>query len=177
MLNTIQGQRDFIQKKGEKEKNFLLKFQQMSKGTIFEILKGEGDNYLESENIYGYYISQGYGYKGTSDNIIKVPKGRKERRIHGDKGIIPTLQTSNPVRYRITRMPEYYSQEPLDWRNDNYFSNQIYTLNADNLNTMIDPEFEAREKTIYTKPDSTGTTPKYEEQEMIGFYTILVKEN
>ena len=177
MLNTIQGQRDFIQKKGEKEKNFLLKFQQMSKGTIFEILKGEGDNYLESENIYGYYISQGYGYTGTSDNVIKVPKGRKERRIHGDKGIIPTLQTSNPVRYRITRMPEYYSQEPLDWRNDNYFSNQIYTLNADNLNTMIDPEFEAREKTIYTKPDSTGTTPKYEEQEMIGFYTILVKEN
>ena len=177
MLNTIQGQRDFIQKKGEKQKNFLLKFQQMSKGTIFEILKGEGDNYLSSENIYGYYISQGYGYTGTSDNVIKVPKGRKERRIHGDKGIIPTLQTSNPIRYRITRMPEYYSQEPLDWRNDNYFSNQIYTLNADNLNTIIDPEFEAREKTIYTKPDSTGTKPKYEEQEMIGFYTILVKEN
>ena len=77
-------------------------------------------------------------------------------------------------KFRITCMPEYYRQEPLDWRNDNYFSNQIYTLNADNLNTIIDPEFEAREKTIFTK-DATDAT-KVKEQEMIGFYTIAVEE-
>ena len=176
MLNTIQGQRDFIQKKGDDKTNFLLKFQQTSKGTMFEVMKAEGDNYALEEDVYGYYISQGYGYSlpTTTDNIIKVPKGRKEMRMRGSKGAAPTVNSDNKVvgRFRITRMPRYYEQEPLCWRNDNYFSNQIYTLNADNLNTIIDPEFEAREKTIFTKDGND----KVKEQEMIGFYTVSVTE-
>ena len=177
MLNTIQGQRDFIQKKGEEKKNFLLKFQQTSKGTFFEVMKAEGDNYASEEDVYGYYISQGYGYSlpSSTDNVIKVPKGRKEMRMRGGRGAAP-VDSQNKVigRFRITRMPRYYEQEPVDWRNDNYFSNQIYTLNADNLNTIIDPEFEAREKTIFTKHSTDST--KVMEQEMIGFYTITVSE-
>ena len=177
MLNTIQGQRDFIQKKGDDKTNFLLKFQQTAKGTIFEILKAEGDNYASEEDVYGYYISQGYGYtlpSGSSD-VIKVPKGRKEMRMRGGRGAAPEIKDQQVIgRFRITRMPRYYEQEPLCWRNDNYFSNQIYTLNADNLNTIIDPEFEAREKTIFTA--DTGSTTGVKEQEMIGFYTISVTE-
>ena len=179
MLNTIQGQRDFIQKKGEDNTNFLLKFQQTSKGTVFEILKAEGDNYATEEDIYGYYISQGYGYTlpSTTDNVIKVPKGRKEMRMRGGKGATPEIKDQKVIgRFRITRMPKYYEQEPLCWRNDNYFSNQIYTLNADNLNTIIDPEFEAREKTIFTADTAEGSTTGVKEQEMIGFYTISVTE-
>ena len=77
-------------------------------------------------------------------------------------------------------MKEFYSQEPLDWRNDNYYSNQIYTLNADNLNVMIDPEFADKERVIITKPSSNGSSEEMlqntqeirSEQEMLGFYRI-----
>ena len=180
MLNTIQGQRDFIQKKGEEKKNFLLKFQQTAKGTFFEVMKAEGDNYAVGEEMYGYYISQGYGYTidSSSSDVIKVPKGRKEMRMVRGRSAAPAVKNEKPEgRFRITRMPRYYEQEPVDWRNDNYFCNQIYTLNADNLNTMIDPEFEAREKTIFTKDTAEGSTTGVKEQEMIGFYTITVTEN
>ena len=169
MLNTIQGQRDFLQKKGKKQSSFLLKFQQTSKGTIFEVLMDEGDNYGDKETIRAYYICQGYGYTANSGEVIRQPRGRKEQRVaRSGKGAVP----KENGKYRITSMPEYYKQEPIDWRNDNYFSNQIYTLNADNLNTEIEPEFAARERVITTKADSE--TGKHEEQEMIGFYTISI---
>ena len=179
MLNTIQGQRDYIQKKGANQKSFLLKFQQTAKGTFFEVLTNEGDNYEAMEIVRGYYISEGYN-KGfgsqPSDVVIKVPRGRREQRAPIARGGKTAVPTTTYGKFRITCMPEYYRQEPLDWRNDNYFSNQIYTLNADNLNTEIEPEFAAREKTIFTKADSTASTTGVKEQEMIGFYTVSVNE-
>ena len=69
-------------------------------------------------------------------------------------------------------MPEYYYQEPLDWRNDNYFSNQIYTLNADNLNTIIDPEFADRIEVIESTENKDKDGKILKEQDMIGFYII-----
>ena len=71
-----------------------------------------------------------------------------------------------------TRMKEFYNQEPLDWRNDNYYCNQIYTMNADNLNVIIDSEFGDRENVIYTNPGNNNEKGK--EQEMIGFYIIEI---
>ena len=70
-------------------------------------------------------------------------------------------------RYRITRMPEYYIGEPLDWRNDNYYCNQIYTLNADNLSIYHDEEYSDRERTVWSKDGD-----KKKEQEMIGFFIV-----
>ena len=177
MLNTIQGQRDFIQKKGAKQKSFLLKFQQTAKGTFFEVLTNEGDNYNAQETVRGYYISEGYNNGASSspsDTVIKVPRGRREQRVPVSRGGKTAIPTTTFGKFRITCMPEYYKQEPLDWRNDNYFSNQIYTLNADNLNTEIEPEFAAREKTIFTKDTASTSTTGVKEQEMIGFYTVSV---
>ena len=194
MMNTIQGQRDYIQKSGRSKSMFLLKFMQNAKGTYFEILGGEKDNYLAEEKVYGYYLSKGYGAGpngsegGDTDGSgsgsgstgtcrYKSSRGNKRRR----EGIsaIPSLNKYGN-RFRITRMKEFYSQEPLDWRNDNYYSNQIYTLNADNLNVMIDPEFADKERVIVTKPSSNGSSEEMlqntqeirSEQEMLGFYRI-----
>ena len=171
MLETIQSERDLISKKGKQQ--FVVKYQQTTKGTIFEILKAEGMNYLDLERVVGYYISIGYGSTGSQiikEIVPEKPKGRKiQRGQHkNDKEIIPS--ESMDTRYRITRMPEYYYQEPLDWRNDNYFSNQIYTLNADNLNTIIDPEFADRIEVIESTEEKDGKILK--EQDMIGFYII-----
>ena len=189
MLNTIQGQRDYIQKSGKSKERVLLKFMQNEKGTYFEILGKEEDNYGEKEQVYGYYISQGYGYEGGDGQIVNKPvvppRGdRYSRRTQsiqmrgGEHKAVPDMSTG---RFRITRMKEFYSQEPLDWRNDNYYSNQIYTLNADNLNTVVEPEFASRVKVITTKPYTpTGeedTKPaKYAEQEMIGFYGVKIEQ-
>ena len=171
MLETIQSERDLISKKGKQQ--FVVKYQQTTKGTIFEILKAEGMNYLDLERVVGYYISIGYGSTGSQiikELVPEKPKGRKVQRGQhkNDREIIPSVEMD--TRYRITRMPEYYYQEPLDWRNDNYFSNQIYTLNADNLNTIIDPEFADRIEVIESTEEKDGKILK--EQDMIGFYII-----
>ena len=57
MLETIQSERDLISKKGKQQ--FVVKYQQTAKGTVFEILKAEGMNYLDLERVVGYYISTG----------------------------------------------------------------------------------------------------------------------
>ena len=167
----------------------LLKFMQNSKGTYFELLGTEKDEYESNEQVYGYYISQGYGYEVGSGEVINIPippRGKTGNRysrrtvsqvVEKPREIVPNMSTG---RFRITRMKEFYNQEPLDWRNDNYYSNQIYTLNADNLNTIIEPEFGSRVKVITTKPKTNSAgegepdNGKYKEQEMIGFYTVKV---
>lgn len=198
MMNTIQGQRDYIQKSGRSKSMFLLKFMQNAKGTYFEILGGEKDNYLAEEKVYGYYLSKGYGVgpngseggdtddsgsgSGTgngSTGTCRYRNCRGNKRRRNEISAIPNLNKYGN-RFRITRMKEFYSQEPLDWRNDNYYSNQIYTLNADNLNVMIDPEFADKERVIITKPSSNGSSEEMlqntqeirSEQEMLGFYRI-----
>ena len=81
-------------------------------------MKAEGDNYSVGEDMYGYYISQGYGYTAENeDTVIKVPKGRKEMRMVRSKGAAPVKDNKPQGRFRITRMPRYYEQEPIDWIN------------------------------------------------------------
>ena len=163
MLNTIQGQRDLIQKSGNAKRQFLLKFMQNAKGTYFEILGSEKSNYDSEEQVYGYYVSQGYG------NTQVVKEIGSKKRGKGSKKAVPNMVEG---RYRITRMSEFYNQEPLDWRNDNYYCNQIYTQNADNLNVVVDPEFSAKTKVIKTLDEKCRRT----EQEMVGFYMISLRE-
>ena len=161
MLATIQGERDIMQKRG-KTNQLMLKFQQTEKGTFFELLTGEKFNYNAGEQVYGYYVC-----KGFRDQDEKVENQIIESRHRGRKDGKPE-GLSSVNRYRIVRMKEFYTGEPLDWRNDNYYCNQIYTLNADNLSIYHDEEFAAREKTVWTK-DSEG---KKVEKEMIGFFII-----
>ena len=165
MLSTIQSERDLMQKKGEKS-YIMVKFQQTVKGTFFELLTGEKYNYNAQEQVYGYYISKGFADedKNSSSQIIEGKrKGRKTGKPDGIHDI---------NRYRITRMPEYYIGEPLDWRNDNYYCNQIYTLNADNLSIYHDEEYAARERTVWTKKGEGKA-----EQEMIGFFIVNTDSN
>ena len=160
MLATIQGERDLMQKRGKKDQ-IMVKFQQTTKGTFFEILTSEKFNYRAQEQVYGYYISKGFNdTDGKRDSQIVENK----RRMRKD-GKPAGLEEVN--RYRITRMPEYYIGEPLDWRNDNYYCNQIYTLNADNLSIYHDEEYSDRERTVWSKDGD-----KKKEQEMIGFFIV-----
>ena len=65
--------------------------------------------------------------------------------------------------YRLVRIPKLYEGDPLDWCNDNYYSNLIYDHNMENLNVIIDEEFSSR---------TTTCNGKEVDQNMVGYYIL-----
>ena len=182
-LSTIQGMRNLIQQSGEE---VLIKFTQTDRGTFFEILGKEPES--SSVDVYegaiaGFFISKGYQGKlaeGQHSEKPSIPRGRYDRKIR--RSMIPVKPVTaapdpkgeNGEDWRITIIPKFYEGEPLDWTKDNYYTTFLFAQNADNLNIQIDPEFEARNKVIFTPGttnNETDVTKRLEEQ-MIGYFVV-----
>ena len=141
MFQTIQMEKDAL--KGEIDDNwehgyiqYLLAFLQTPKGTIFTLV--------------------------TSNLTVTNKPTDANERIDGFylcKGI-------EEGRYKIVGIPNLYEGEPLDWCNDNYYSNFIYDQNMENLNVIIDGEFSSR---------TTPCNGKEIDQNMVGYYILESK--
>ena len=178
MLQTIQSARNILQASGDTD-SFVLKFFQCDKGTFFEILGQETQCTAENahdENVFAYYIAKGYQQQPSEDQDKKKPVPPRGRSRYYSKAIrkvnkpIEAIPESSSETWRLVKIPKFYSEEPLDWFADNYYSNFIYDQNWQNLSVTIDPEFSDRNKTIYTKISTTNTNPK--EQNMIGYVPV-----
>lgn len=170
MLSTIQGERNKLQRQGNKNK-IILKFTQTVKGTFFELLGKEKMNTEQKSQIFGFFLSE---LKEIVSHIKKENKviDRKSRR--GVKSIQAIPEEIEGKRYlRITKVPEFYVGDPLDWINDNYYSNKIFLQNCDNLYVGIDPELDQRIESIGT-PVNVGSS-EVKEQEMIGYYILKIQ--
>ena len=184
MLSLIQEERNKLQRKGLKDK-LIVKFVQTVKGTYFELLATEKIDSGMTSVVQGFFITEnaaGDGAQGAgSHEKPAVPKGksRKSRRemrsiqVEQDIQKIPEV-VENEYHMRITKVPVFYSGEPLDWRNDNYYSNKIYLHNLDNLYVGIDPEFAARMGVAQTEEPNSSPSSYYE-KDMIGYYLVNVK--
>ena len=183
-LATIQSRRNLIQQGGQGGDEVLVKFTQTERGTFFEILGKEPES--SSADVYegaiaGFYISKGYqGKVAASQHAVKptIPRGRYDRKIR--KSVIPAKPVSaapDPAaeEWRITIVPKFYEGEPLDWTKDNYYTTFLFAQNADNLNIQIDPEFEARNKVVFT-PGTGDNQPERLEQQMIGYFVAVEKK-
>lgn len=170
MLSTIQGERNKLQRQGNKNK-IILKFTQTVKGTFFELLGKEKMNTEQKSQIFGFFLSE---LKEIVSHIKKENKviDRKSRR--GVKSVQAIPEEIEGKRYlRITKVPEFYVGDPLDWINDNYYSNKIFLQNCDNLYVGIDPELDQRIEPVGT-PVSAGSN-EVKEQEMIGYYILKIQ--
>lgn len=157
MLSTIQGERNKLQRQGNKNK-FILKFTQTYKGTFFELLGKETKNTDDDSIILGFFMSE-------LKNIVSHERKR-------GKGYIPD-KTDNKRFVRITKVPEFYKGDPLDWINDNYYCNKIFTQNCDNLYLGLQPEI-ANRITVKGTPDEEDSN-EFKEKDMIGYYMVKVK--
>ena len=182
-LSTIQSRRNLIQQGGEE---VLVKFTQTERGTFFEILGKEPES--SSAEAYegaiaGFFISKGYQGKvaeGQKTQKPTIPKGRYDRKVR--RSVIPAKPVSaapeprgeNGEEWRITIVPKFYEGEPLDWTKDNYYTTFLFAQNADNLNIQIDPEFEARNKVVFT-PGTGDNQPERLEEQMIGYFVAIPK--
>ena len=136
-------------------------------------------------SIAGFYVSKGYQGVPASGTVHKIPTiprgGRYNRKVArrvakpAEVKAAPTAGTEDKEDWRITIVPKFYEGEPLDWNNDNYYTTFLFAQNADNLNLQLDPEFEARNKVIFTT-DTTDETKRLE-QEMIGYFVARPKSN
>lgn len=170
MLSTIQGERNKLQRQGNKNK-IILKFTQTVKGTFFEILGKEKMNSEQKSQIFGFFLSELKEYVSHAKKTVNL-MDRKSRR--GVKTIQAIPEEVEGKRYlRITKVPEFYVGDPLDWINDNYYSNKIFLQNCDNLYVGIDPELDQRIAPIGT-PVSAGSS-ELKEQEMIGYYILKIQ--
>lgn len=160
----------------------LIKFTQTARGTFFEILGPEPDSTdkdVLNGSVSGFYISK--GYQGTSQSSEgharpTIPKGRYNRKMARMINVPkPAEVKAAPERgsddWRLTIIPKFYEGEPLDWINDNYYTTFLFVQNADNLSIQLDPEFEARNKVIFTE-DSTDNTKRLEQQ-MLGYFVAV----
>ena len=181
-LATIQSRRNLIQRSLKGEKEVLIKFTQTARGTFFEILGPEPDSTdkdVLNGSVSGFYISK--GYQGTSQSSEghtrpMIPKGRYNRKMARMINVPkPAEVKAAPERgsddWRLTIIPKFYEGEPLDWINDNYYTTFLFAQNADNLSIQLDPEFEARNKVIFTE-DSTDNTKRLEQQ-MLGYFVAV----
>lgn len=170
MLSTIQGERNKLQRQGNKNK-IILKFTQTVKGTFFEILGKEKMNSEQKSQIFGFFLSE---LKEHVNHIKKTVSGMDRKSRRGVKTIQAIPDEIEGKRYlRITKVPEFYVGDPLDWINDNYYSNKIFLQNCDNLYLGIDPELDQRIEPIGT-PVSAGSS-EVKEQEMIGYYILKIQ--
>ena len=182
-LATIQSRRNLIQQGGDE---VLVKFTQTERGTFFEILGKEPES--SSADAYegavaGFFISKGYQGKvaeGQKTQKPSIPRGRYDRKVR--RSVIPAKPVSaapvpsgeNAEEWRITIVPKFYEGEPLDWTKDNYYTTFLFAQNADNLNIQIDPEFEARNKVVFT-PGTGDNQPERLEEQMIGYFVAIPK--
>ena len=187
-LATIQSRRNLIQQGGEGGDEVLVKFTQTERGTFFEILGKEPES--SSADVYegavaGFFISKGYQGKvaeGQKTQKPTIPKGRYDRKVR--RSVIPAKPVSaapeprgeNGEEWRITIVPKFYEGEPLDWTKDNYYTTFLFAQNADNLNIQIDPEFEARNKVVFT-PGTGDNQPERLEEQMIGYFVAVPKKD
>ena len=187
-LATIQSRRNLIQQGGEGGDEVLVKFTQTERGTFFEILGKEPES--SSADVYegavaGFFISKGYQGKvaeGQKTQKPTIPKGRYDRKVR--RSVIPAKPVSaapeprgeNGEEWRITIVPKFYEGEPLDWTKDNYYTTFLFAQNADNLNIQIDPEFEARNKVVFT-PGTGDNQPERLEEQMIGYFVAVPKRD
>ena len=185
-LSTIQSRRNLIQQGGEGGDEVLVKFTQTERGTFFEILGKEPES--SSADAYegavaGFFISKGYQGKvaeGQKTQKPSIPRGRYDRKVR--RSVIPVKPVSaapeprgeNGEEWRITIVPKFYEGEPLDWTKDNYYTTFLFAQNADNLNIQIDPEFEARNKVVFT-PGTGDNQPERLEEQMIGYFVAIPK--
>lgn len=165
-----------------------MKFTQTERGTFFEILGKEPES--SSADVYegavaGFFISKGYQGKvaeGQKTQKPTIPKGRYDRKVR--RSVIPAKPVSaapeprgeNGEEWRITIVPKFYEGEPLDWTKDNYYTTFLFAQNADNLNIQIDPEFEARNKVVFT-PGTGDNQPERLEEQMIGYFVAVPKRD
>ena len=156
MLSTIQGERNKLQRQGNKNK-FILKFTQTYKGTFFELLGKETKNTDDDSVILGFFMSE-------LKNIVSHERKR-------GRGYIPD-KVDNKRFVRITKIPEFYKGDPLDWINDNYYCNKIFTQSCDNLYLGLQPEI-ANRITVKGTPEDENPT-EFKEKDMIGYYMIKV---
>ena len=170
MLSTIQGERNKLQRQGNKNK-VILKFTQTVKGTFFELLGKEKMNIDQKSQIFGFFLSELKEIVNHTKRENRVID-RKSRR--GVKTIQAIPEEIEGKRYlRITKIPEFYEGDPLDWINDNYYSNKIFVQNCDNLYIGIDPELDQRIEVTGT-PTTIGSE-EFREQEMIGYYILKIQ--
>ena len=182
-LATIQSRRNLIQQGGDE---VLVKFTQTERGTFFEILGKEPES--SSADAYegavaGFFISKGYQGKvaeGQKTQKPSIPRGRYDRKVR--RSVIPAKSVAaapeprgeNGEEWRITIVPKFYEGEPLDWTKDNYYTTFLFAQNADNLNMQLDPEFEARNKVVFT-PGTGDNEPERLEEQMIGYFVAIPK--
>ena len=170
MLSTIQGERNKLQRQGNKNK-IILKFTQTVKGTFFELLGKEKMNTEQKSQIFGFFLSE---LKEVISHIKKESKVNDRKSRRGVKSVQAIPEEIEGKRYlRITKVPEFYVGDPLDWINDNYYSNKIFLQNCDNLYVGIDPELDQRIEPIGT-PVNAGSS-EFKEQEMIGYYILKIQ--
>lgn len=172
MLSTIQGERNKLQRQGNKNK-FILKFTQTVKGTFFEMFGKEKVNTDSKSIIFGFFISE---LQRVINHIVQNREMRNadrkaKRGIRHEVSAIPE-QIDGKWYLRITKIPEFYKGDPLDWINDSYYSNKIFLQNCDNLYIGIDPELDQRIFPVGTPKDNNSS--EFKEQEMIGYYILKV---
>ena len=193
MLSLIQEERNKIQRKGLKDK-LIVKFVQTEKGTYFELLGTEMIDSDSTSKVFGYFLSEnsegntsGEGME-PDHHVPTKPKGtkrksRKEARTL-EKEQEPSFEKIPEKRdeqyhLRLTKVPVFYAGEPLDWRNDNYYSNKVYLHNLDNLYVGIDPEYAARVNTVQTVKEETlednSKKTTILEKDMIGYYLVNIE--
>ena len=168
MLSTIQGERNKLQRQGNKNK-FILKFTQTVKGTFFEMLGKERVNTDQKSQIFGFFISE---LQRLVNHIVEPKVDRRSKRgIKHEVKAIPD-EIEGKWYLRITKIPEFYKGDPLDWINDTYYTNKVFLQNCDNLYVGIDPELDQRITPVGTPVEGSSTELK--EKEMIGYYILKV---
>ena len=170
MLSTIQGERNKLQRQGNKNK-IILKFTQTVKGTFFEILGKEKMNSEQKSQIFGFFLSELKEYVSHAKKTVNLMDRKSRRGVKSYQAIPDEVEGKRYLR--ITKIPEFYVGDPLDWINDNYYSNKIFLQNCDNLYVGIDPELNQRIEPIGT-PVSVGSN-ELKEQEMIGYYILKIQ--
>ena len=172
MLSTIQGERNKLQRQGNKNK-FILKFTQTVKGTFFEMLGREKTNSDSKSQIAGFFLSE--MQKSMIPAVVnKEMKSMDRKAKRGFKHEVTAIPepVNNKWYLRITKVPEFYKGDPLDWINDSYYANKIFVQNCDNLYLGIDPELDQRITAVGTPKENNPT--EFKEQEMIGYYILKV---
>lgn len=124
----------------------ILMFIQTERGTFFEVLPIEPKN-SDFKNVshLGFFISK----RMEISDINITPKEKKiyslnkklrfiqEQKEKKDNIGIEPMWGDNCI---VNIFPIIYNEEPLDWRNDNYYSNLIYTINSDNISINFTEE-------------------------------------
>lgn len=197
MLSTIQEERNKIDL--QKNQSLILMFNQTCLGTYFEILCPKPKNSNKNTQHLGFVLEcpkfEQLLTSKEKSNIIKKGNGYF-RTKETNRTYIPG-QLGDENKLQVDIIPLLYNQEPTDWDNDNYYSNNIYLMNCDNVSIQMDPEYYNLVKGIkiyhwhnpYPFSDDIITpitipyndTRKFDdvaqlyEEDMLGYYVLIPK--